>query len=248
MEFTGKTAIVTGAANGIGRATAVAFGKAGANVAAVDIDDDGAKRVAAQIEDTGGAATAYQADLTKPAQIKATVQQVVDTYGRVDALANVAAIYPRATVLEVTEEYWDRMMDLNLRAVFFCCQEALRVMLPQGSGVIVNIASGAAFRGIEGLSVYSAAKGGVVSLSRGLALEVARTGVRVNVVAPGNTDTDGIRANLTQEQVDAAAAELVSGRWMEPEEIAAAILFLCSDAASGINGAIINVNGGNYMI
>ncbi|MCH8195591.1 MAG: SDR family oxidoreductase [Chloroflexi bacterium] len=248
MEFTGKTAIVTGAANGIGRATAVAFGKAGANVAAVDIDDAGAKRVAAQIEDTGGAATAYQADLTKPAQIKATVQQVVDTYGRVDALANVAAIYPRATVLEVTEEYWDRMMDLNLRAVFFCCQEALRVMLPQGSGVIVNIASGAAFRGIEGLSVYSAAKGGVVSLSRGLALEVARTGVRVNVVAPGNTDTDGIRANLTQEQVDAAAAELVSGRWMEPEEIAAAILFLCSDAASGINGAIINVNGGNYMI
>lgn len=248
MEFTGKTAIVTGAANGIGRATAVAFGKAGANVAAVDIDDAGAKRVAAQIEDTGGAATAYQADLTKPAQIKATVQKVVDTYGRVDALANVAAIYPRATVLEVTEEYWDRMMDLNLRAVFFCCQEALRVMLPQGSGVIVNIASGAAFRGIEGLSVYSAAKGGVVSLSRGLALEVARTGVRVNVVAPGNTDTDGIRANLTQEQVDAAAAELVSGRWMEPEEIAAAILFLCSDAASGINGAIINVNGGNYMI
>ncbi|MCH8283128.1 MAG: SDR family oxidoreductase [Chloroflexi bacterium] len=248
MEFTGKTAIVTGAANGIGRATAVAFGKAGANVAAVDIDDAGAKRVAAQIEDTGGAATAYQADLTKPAEIKATVQKVVDTYGRVDALANVAAIYPRATVLEVTEEYWDRMMDLNLRAVFFCCQEALRVMLPQGSGVIVNIASGAAFRGIEGLSVYSAAKGGVVSLSRGLALEVARTGVRVNVVAPGNTDTDGIRANLTQEQVDAAAAELVSGRWMEPEEIAAAILFLCSDAASGINGAIINVNGGNYMI
>ena len=248
MEFTGKTAIVTGAASGIGRATPVAFGKAGANVAAVDIDDAGAKRVAAQIEDTGGAATAYQADLTKPAQIKATVQKVVDTYGRVDALANVAAIYPRATVLEVTEEYWDRMMDLNLRAVFFCCQEALRVMLPQGSGVIVNIASGAAFRGIEGLSVYSAAKGGVVSLSRGLALEVARTGVRVNVVAPGNTDTDGIRANLTQEQVDAAAAELVSGRWMEPEEIAAAILFLCSDAASGINGAIINVNGGNYMI
>ncbi len=248
MEFTGKTAIVTGAANGIGRATAVAFGKAGANVAAVDIDDAGAKRVAAQIEDTGGAATAYQADLTKPAEIKAMVQHVVDTYGRVDALANVAAIYPRATVLEVTEEYWDRMMDLNLRAVFFCCQETLRVMLPQGSGVIVNIASGAAFRGIEGLSVYSAAKGGVVSLSRGLALEVARTGVRVNVVAPGNTDTDGIRANLTQEQLDAAAAELVSGRWMEPEEIAAAILFLCSDAASGINGGIINVNGGNYMI
>ncbi len=248
MEFTGKTAIVTGAANGIGRATAVAFGKAGANVAAVDIDDAGAKRVAAQIEDTGGAATAYQADLTKPAEIKAMVQHVVDAYGRVDALANVAAIYPRATVLEVTEEYWDRMMDLNLRAVFFCCQETLRVMLPQGSGVIVNIASGAAFRGIEGLSVYSAAKGGVVSLSRGLALEVARTGVRVNVVAPGNTDTDGIRANLTQEQLDAAAAELVSGRWMEPEEIAAAILFLCSDAASGINGGIINVNGGNYMI
>ena len=248
MEFTGKTAIVTGAANGIGRATAVAFGKAGANVAAVDIDDAGAKRVAAQIEDTGGAATAYQADLTKPAEIKAMVQHVVDAYGRVDALANVAAIYPRATVLEVTEEYWDRMMDLNLRAVFFCCQETLRVMLPQGSGVIVNIASGAAFRGIEGLSVYSAAKGGVVSLSRGLALEVARTGVRVNVVAPGNTDTDGIRANLTQEQLDAAAAELVSGRWMESEEIAAAILFLCSDAASGINGGIINVNGGNYMI
>ncbi len=248
MEFSGKTAVVTGAARGIGRATAIAFGKSGANVAVVDIDQAGASKVAAQIEDSGGAALACQTDLTKPAEIRAMLQRVKETYGRIDALANVAAIYPRATVMEITEEYWDRVMELDLRAVFFCCQEAMRVMLPQGSGAIVNIASGAAFRGIEGLVAYSAAKGGVVAMSRGLAHEMARTGVRVNVVAPGHTNTDGIRANTTPEQIETVARELVSGRWMEPEEIAAAVLFLCSDAASGINGAIININGGNYML
>lgn len=247
MDVKGKRAIVTGAASGIGKATAIAFGKAGAAVALVDVNREGAEKTAAQIEESGGRTLVCPTDLTRVAEVRAMVQKVRETFGRIDALANVAAIFPRSPVVEVTEEHWDQVLGLDLRGVFFCCQEAMRVMTAQGSGAIVNVASGAAFRAIEGLVAYSAAKGGLVSMSRVMALEGARKGVRVNVVAPGHTATEGAMANMGRERMAALAAQLVPGRWMEPQEIASAIVFLCSDAASGINGAILNVNGGNYM-
>src|SRR5262249_53885204 len=158
-----------------------------------------------------------------------------------------AAIYPKANVLEVTEAFWDQVISINLRGVFFCCQEAIRIMLGQGKGAIVNVASGAAFRAIEGHSAYSAAKAGLVGFSRVLALEAAREGIRVNVVAPGHTRSETALMSMGPEQVEAMAATLVPGRFMTPEESAQAIVWLCSDAASGVNGAIINVNGGNHM-
>lgn len=247
IDFAGKTAVVTGAASGIGKATAIAFGKAQANVALVDINLEGANKTAAVIGEMGCRTLVCRTDLSKVAEVRAMVQQVKKTFGRIDAFANVAAIFPRSNVVDVTEEHWDRVVNLDLRGVFFCCQEAMRAMLAQGHGAIVNVASGAAFRAIEGLVAYSAAKGGLVAMSRVMALEGARKGVRVNVVAPGHTASEGAKQQMGPERMAAIAETLVPGRWMEPEEIAAAIVFLCSDAASGINGAILNVNGGNYM-
>jgi NAD(P)-dependent dehydrogenase (short-subunit alcohol dehydrogenase family) len=254
MDFFNKTAVVTGAASGIGKATALGFGKAGANVALLDLNEDGAKQVAETIEATGQRTMVCPIDMAESAAVQKTLEDVRAHFGRLDAVANVAAIFPptnpdinAANALEVTEEYWDRMLSVNLRGVFFCCQAAIRIMIAQGGGAIVNVASGAAFRPIQGMATYSASKAGVVGMSRVLALECARKGVRVNIVAPGHTSTEGNLKYVSEDQWDAIAATLVPGRFMTPEELANAIIWLCSDNASGINGAILNVNGGNHM-
>jgi len=246
MDLSGKTAVVTGAASGIGRATAREFGRCGADVALFDVDGDGANRLAVELEGSGCRAFAFAFDLRDRAQLGGAFEAVHERFGRIDALANVAAIYPRAHVKDVTEEFWDRVISVDLRAAFFCCQDALRVMEAQGSGSIVNVASGTAFRPIAGLAVYAAAKAGVVGMSRVLALEYARKGIRVNVVAPGHTSPD-VESEDGSTADWAAAEQLVPGRYMAPDESANAIVWLCSDAASGVNGAIVNVNGGNYM-
>ncbi len=247
MDFSGSTAVVTGAASGIGKATALAFGKAGANVALLDLDTRGATEVAKQIDPTRQRAMVCEVDMAQPAAVRAALRAVNDRFGRLDAVANVAAIYPIVKALDVTEDFWDRILSIDLRGVFFCCQEALRLMVAQGSGAVVNVASGAAFRPVDGQAAYTAAKAGLVGMSRVLALEHARQGVRVNVVAPGHTSTEGSVALATKEQIETMADSLVPGRFMTPEEPANAIVWLCSTAASGVNGAIINVNGGNHM-
>ena len=247
-ELSGRVAVVTGAASGMGRASATAFGAAGASVALVDINGPGARRVASQIEDASGVATTViEADLTDTAQIRATFERVVAEFGQVDCLANVAGIWPDASVLDTTEELWDGVMALNLRGVFFCCREAMRLMFERGSGCIVNVASGAAFVGLRNNSAYAASKAGLVAMSRTMALEGARRGVRVNVVAPGATRSETILATRQPEEMERIARHLPYGRWLEPEEIAEAIVFLCTDRASGITGDIINVTGGSYM-
>lgn len=247
MDFSGSTAVVTGAASGIGKATALAFGKAGANVALLDLDAHGGAEVASQIDTTGVRAMVCEVDMAQPAAVRGALQAVNDRFGRLDAVANVAAIYPVAKAVDVTEEFWDRVLSIDLRGVFFCCQEAIRLMVAQGSGAVVNVASGAAFRPVDGQAAYTAAKAGLVGMSRVLALEHARQGVRVNVVAPGHTSTEGSVALATKEQIVTMADTLVPGRFMTPDEPANAIVWLCSRAASGVNGAIINVNGGNHM-
>jgi NAD(P)-dependent dehydrogenase (short-subunit alcohol dehydrogenase family) len=246
MDFTGKTAIVTGAASGMGRATAVGFGKLGANVALFDVNEAGAQAVADTIDASGDRAVVHRVDISNPSETQAAIRAVHERFGRLDALANVAAIYKpsRIPVLEVTEEQWDRHLDLNLRGLFFACQEALRIMWEQGSGAIVNVASGAAFRPLEGRSPYAASKAGVVGMSRVLALESARRGVRVNVTAPGYTEGE---ASPPPEQTAAVLETLVPGRFMTNEEQADTIIWLCSEEASGVNGTIVFVNGGHHM-
>src|SRR5262245_18313819 len=190
MAFAGKTAVVTGAASGIGRSTALGFGKADAKVALFDLDADSAHRVADEIARSGAQAMVCRVDVANPSTVREALDAVRARFDSLDALANVAAIYPRAPVLEISEDFWDQTLSINLRGVFFCCQEAIRIMVAQGSGAIVNVASGAAFRAIEGLAAYSASKAGLVGMTRVLALEFVRNGVRANVVAPGHTASD----------------------------------------------------------
>ena len=247
MDMTGKIAAVTGAASGIGKRAALLYAEHGAKVALIDINADGAAQIARQIEDTGGEAKAFAADLSKPDDARRVIADITAHFGRLDALANVAAIYPRAGVLDATEEHWDKVMDLNVRGVFFTSQAAMKVMTEQKSGAIVNIASGAAFRPLENMVAYCTAKAGLLGMSRVLALEGAPHGVRVNTVAPGHTASETILTYNTRETLNEMAQELVSKRWLEPEEIAQGVVFLSSDAASGINGAILNINGGNFM-
>lgn len=247
MDMTGKIAAVTGAASGIGKRAALLYAEHGAKVALIDINADGAEQVAKQIEDTGGEAKAFTADLSKRDDAHRVISDIAAHFGRVDALANVAAIYPRASVLDATEEHWDKVMDLNVRGVFFTSQAAMKVMTEQKGGAIVNIASGAAFRPLENMVAYCTAKAGLLGMSRVLALEGAPHGVRVNTVAPGHTASETILTYNTRETLTEMAQDLVSKRWLEPEEIAQGVVFLSSDAASGINGAILNINGGNFM-
>ena len=247
MDMTGKIAAVTGAASGIGKRAALLYAEHGAKVALIDINADGAAQVARQIEDTGGEAKAFTADLSKPDDARRVIADITAHFGRLDALANVAAIYPRAGVLDATEEHWDKVMDLNVRGVFFTSQAAMKVMTEQKSGAIVNIASGAAFRPLENMVAYCTAKAGLLGMSRVLALEGAPHHVRVNTVAPGHTASETILTYNTRESLKEMAQDLVSKRWLEPEEIAQGVVFLSSDAASGINGAILNINGGNFM-
>ncbi len=247
MDMTGKIAAVTGAASGIGKRAALLYAEHGAKVVLIDINAEGAEQVARQIEDSGGEAKAFAADLSKRDDAHRVIADIAAHFGRVDALANVAAIYPRASVLDATEEHWDKVMDLNVRGVFFTSQAAMKVMTEQKGGAIVNIASGAAFRPLENMVAYCTAKAGLLGMSRVLALEGAPHGVRVNTVAPGHTASETILTYNTAETLNEMAQDLVSKRWLEPEEIAQGVVFLSSDAASGINGAILNINGGNFM-
>ena len=247
MDFRGKKVVVTGAASGIGKRAALGMGLRGADVAIVDINEEGARKVAGEIGEAGGNTMVLTTDLSKPSEIKEMVDKVVSGLGRIDAQANVAAIYPGSEIADVSEEYWDMMMAMDLRGVFFTTQAVMSVMIEQGGGSIVNVASGAAFKPIRGQVVYSAAKGGIVAMNRVFALEGARKGVRVNVVAPGPTASETMLATQSREWMDAYAASMVPGRMMDPAEVGDAIVFLCSDAARGISGAIINVNGGDYM-
>ena len=247
MRFDGKLAMVTGAASGIGLRTARAFAREGAELALVDLDEAGIEAVAREIRNAGGQASAYATDLSRVDRIRALFADVKAAHGRIDALANIAAVYPTSPLLEVTEEHWDAVLGVNLRGVFFCCQEAIGIMAGQGGGAIVNIASGAAFRPLEGMVAYCTSKAGLVGMTRVLALYTARKGVRINTVAPGHTDTEGNQVMSAEIDRREEADKLISGRWLEPEEIADAILFLCSEAARGVHGAILNVNGGNWM-
>jgi NAD(P)-dependent dehydrogenase (short-subunit alcohol dehydrogenase family) len=241
----GQTAIVTGAGSGIGRATAVAFAREGANVVLADMNSASTERVASQA--TGGATHIHELDLTDRSAIPGLFDATIEAFGRVDHLANVAGIYPGADTTETTDEMWDRVIATNLTAVFLTCREALKRMYEQGSGSIVNIASGAAFKGLAGLTAYTASKGGLVAMSRVMAVESARRGVRVNVVAPGHTASETLLQTRSEAELRAAEQALVPGRRMQPEEIAEAIVYLCSPAASGISGAILNVNGADYQ-
>ncbi len=237
----GRVALVTGAASGIGAATAHRLAAAGARVAVLDRAFEPARTVAAEITDRGGEARAYRVDVSDGDAVTATVARVVTEFGRLDLACNNAGV---PGVLADTADYppsvWHRVLAVNLTGVFHCLQAELRQMRRQGTGgAIVNTASVAGLRGVPGASAYAAAKHGVVGLSTSTAVEYAAAGIRINVVCPGL-----VRTPLpTFATADFAAAHPI-GRAATPEEIADVICFLLSDAASYLTGAVLPVDGG----
>ncbi|GAA3441567.1 SDR family NAD(P)-dependent oxidoreductase [Planomonospora venezuelensis] len=243
----GKVAIVTGAASGIGRATALLFAREGAAVVAADIDGPGASAVAAEIEAAGGRAAGVRADVAAEPDCERVVRTAVESFGGLHVLFNNAGIIRRTTVLDLTAEEWDRVMAVNVRSVFLMCRHAIPAMT--GGGSIVNTGSGWGLKGGGSAVSYCASKAAVVNLTRALAIDHARDGIRVNSVNPGDTDTPMLREEARQLSEDwaafaADAADRPMGRAGTPDEIARAVLFLASDAASYVTGTALVVDGG----
>lgn len=261
MDMTGRSVIVTGAASGIGRATALRFAQAGAaHVACLDLHDGGAADTVALLADAGCEARAIKVDLGDVASIRAAFETAVEWMGRLDASAHIGGYSWRGETLDLTPEQWDQVVNVNLRGAFFCSQSALRVMYDQRAGAIVNMSADAAFHPMHGFAVQAAAKGGIALMSQTLALESARRGVRVNAISPGIVKVQpsgvsrpgspalrAVEGMAAPPPVDTLPEQTVSGRYSRAEEIAESVVYLCSDAASAVNGVILPVNGGGYF-
>lgn len=246
-DLTGRTAFVTGAAGGIGRASAVLLASAGATVHCADLDADGLHGTAKLIEDRGGTARTHAVDVTD----RAALATAVRSCGHLDAMAAIAGIMHSSPVLETRDEDLDRVLNVNFKGVLYACQEAARLMLAHGTrGSIVTMASGAVDTGGPGLLCYGAAKAAVVQLTKTLATEVGRHGIRVNAVAPGwirtpMTDRHDQEAQAHTESLMARMSPL--GRVGEPDDVAHTVLYLASDASAFTTGQILRPNGGVAM-
>ena len=255
-DLSGKVAVVTGGAKGIGQGIADRLAEAGATVLVVDIDADGAQAAADAIEQRGGTAGSAVADLSTADGANAAVATAVERYGRIDILVNNAGIYPMTPCLDLSEEVWDRTLNLNLKGLFFASQAAARAMSDAGhGGSIVNIASVDAFKPIGNLVHYDASKGGVVMLTKSLAKELGPLGIRVNAIAPGAIQTAGTEATIPVDlpaDVAAMVEQLTNAmplkRQGEPDDIARATVFLASPASEYMAGSTVVVDGGMLLI
>jgi len=245
-----KVALITGSGSGIGKATALLFGREGAKVMSVDIDAETAQATARQIADAGGRADSLQADVSVAADVERMVQTTVERFGRLDVLVNNAGIIFLLPITQVPEEMWDRLIDINLKGVYLGLKYGIPQMIKQGGGAIVNTASIAGLRGAATYDAYCASKGGVVQLTKATAVEFAKMNVRVNCVCPGIIDTAMLDRGVAEQGLDKAAVVQVAGqahpmgRIGRPEEVAAAVLFLASDEASFVTGVALPVDGG----
>jgi len=255
MKLSGQVALVTGAGQGIGKASALALATAGADTIVTDINEASVNETAAAIAATGRRTLAIRADVGNLAEIDRMVSEAVARFGKIDTLVNNAGVTRRAYIMDLTEEDWDRIFRVNAKGVFFCLQRVAREMIRQGGGRIINIAS-IAGRGYAGTSnaAYAASKGAVISLTRIAALQLAAHDIRVNAVCPGTTVTALSEANLrvraeqqgisVQEMERRRNAAIPLGRPNDPEDVAALAVFLASPGARNITGQSYNVDGG----
>jgi NAD(P)-dependent dehydrogenase (short-subunit alcohol dehydrogenase family) len=241
FDFSGKTAIITGAGAGIGKAIALAFSAAGVSVLVNDLNPDRADTVADMIIASGGHATAFQGDVCNRFQAAATIEHARETYGHIDYLINAAGTFKAEPMLKLDEWDWRRLIDVNITGAFFCSQLIGRVMAEEGGGVIINLAAGVGLTGTLPEAVgYTAGKAGLIGLTRQTALEYAPHQIRVNAVCPGNIAED--------DMPTPDAARIPLKRPGTPEEIANMVMFLCSDAAAFITGQTFVVDGGTSLI
>ena len=243
-RFPGKVAFITGAASGIGRATALAFAAEGARVAILDRTADVLKETGEAVKDAGGEVLAIASDVSVPEQVKAAVAQVVERFGRLDLAFNNAGVENKAQPLhEIELEEWDRILGINLRGAFVCMRHEIAQMLRQGGGVVVNTSSGAGIRGVAGGAAYAASKHAIIGMTRSAALDYAKQNIRVNAILPGNIATpmmDRFTGGDIQKAIDLEPV----GRLGKPEEIAEAVLWMCSDLGGFVTGSSVVVDGG----
>jgi NAD(P)-dependent dehydrogenase (short-subunit alcohol dehydrogenase family) len=247
-DFSGKVALVTGAAGGMGHATALAFAAAGAQVVAADIALDGGEQTVADIRAAGGEAVFVRTDVSRADDVQAAVGHAVSSFGGLDCAANMAAIETETTLLADCEEAtFDRLVAVNLKSIFLCLKYEIRAMLQRGAGSIVNIASTNSFRPLPKQAAYTATKHGIIGLTKTAAIEYAGSGIKVNAVAPGAIDTPMLRGALAargSKEADVIARLSLVNRFGDPAEIANAVLWLCSDQSSYTVGHVLAVDGG----
>jgi len=249
-RFDGKVAIVTGAASGIGRATALAFAGEGATVVVADIDESGAEATVREIEASSGTGLAVTVDVADDTAVSSMVATTLARFGRIDVLHNNAYWAPLYRPLAATSlEEWDRTIAVTLTSVFLCCRHVIPAMVRQGSGAIVNTASVAGFlRASPQFAAYSAAKGGVVQLTRSVAMDYGRDGIRCNAVCPGFVETPATAPLMSDpERVRFLTENLLVGRPGQPLDIAAAVLYLASDDAAYVTGQTLVIDGGRSI-
>jgi NAD(P)-dependent dehydrogenase (short-subunit alcohol dehydrogenase family) len=249
-SYAGKVAFVTGAGSGIGRATALAFAREGASVVVSDISEQGNQETVRMIEELDERALAVRCDVTRTGDVKAALDRTVETFGRLDVAFNNAGVeQEEAATAQLAEEVWDRVIDIDLRGVFLCMKHEIPLMLEQGGGAIVNTSSGAGVKGFPLGAAYVAAKHGVIGLTRSAALDYAQANIRINAVCPGIIETqmmDRVTGDTPEGRQQVISQEPI-GRMGKPEEIAEAVLWLCSEAASFVVGHAMVVDGGQTV-
>lgn len=248
FDLKNKVALVTGARRGMGRAHALALASQGAKVVVTDIDEGECQTVVDEIKSQGGEALCFKMDVSNKGEVSKVFDEVVKNFGRLDILVNNAGIFFPKPALELSEEEWDKMLDINLKGQFLCAQRAAQEMAKNKWGRIINIssvASGQVGVGIAGGAHYTASKGGVIGMSETLAVELAPLGINVNAIAPGIIDTPMVQeAQIPKEGMDAMLARVPLKRVARPEEVSAMVVFLASEEASYATGAVFYIDGG----
>jgi NAD(P)-dependent dehydrogenase (short-subunit alcohol dehydrogenase family) len=245
-EFDGKVAFVTGAGHGMARATALMFAARGADVGLIDANAEELAEVADACRAAGATIVSRVVDQSSSTEVNDVVRAIHDELGRIDVAAHIAGVYPRANVVDTTDEHWARVIGTNLTGTFNLCRAVVPIMTEQGGGSIINVSSPAAFRGHPGMSAYSASKGGIESFSRTLAVEASP--VRVNVVSPGATAKTSRPAADAPSTEDPLSFAVPLGRMAWPEEVAEVICWLGSDRSSYITGQVLQIDGGGAAI
>jgi 3-oxoacyl-[acyl-carrier protein] reductase len=248
MRLQNKVAVITGGAQGLGRAIALGMAREGAKVAVADLQGEKAKGVARELESLGAEALAVEVNVASELSVKKLAEQTFERFGRIDILINDAGVYLKAPVVEKSEQDWDRTINVNLGGNFLCARAFVPAMRNQRSGRIISIASSIAHTGAREFADYAASKAGTIGFVKALARELGPDGITVNAICPGSANTSMPRSHRSEEEVMARLRATPLGHVLEPEDIAGPILFLASDAAAYITGQAYNINCGTVMI